>query len=42
MTWDCKHLANPNKVKHIKRIITMLGLYVPAIVTPRDLLGRKE
>jgi predicted nucleic acid-binding protein len=42
VTWNCRHLANPNKVRHVERINTMLGLHVPAIVTPRDLLGRKE
>lgn len=42
VTWNCKHLANPNKAKHVERINTMLGLYVPSIVTPRDLLRRKE
>jgi predicted nucleic acid-binding protein len=40
VTWNCKHLANPNKAKHIERINTRLGLHVPAIVTPRDLLRR--
>jgi predicted nucleic acid-binding protein len=40
VTWNCKHLANPNKAKHIERINTRLGLHIPAIVTPRDLLRR--
>jgi predicted nucleic acid-binding protein len=40
VTWNCKHLANPNKAKHVERINTGLGLHVPAIVTPRDLLRR--
>jgi predicted nucleic acid-binding protein len=42
VTWDCRHLANPNKARHVERINTRLGLHVPGIVTPRDLLGRKE
>lgn len=42
VTWNCKHLANPNKVRHVERINTRLGLHIPAIVTPRDLLGRME
>lgn len=41
VTWNCKHLANPNKARHLARINSMLGLHVPAIVTPRDLLGRE-
>ena len=42
VTWNCKHLANPNKAQHVRRINTMLGLHVPAIVTPQDLLGGTE
>lgn len=40
VTWDSKHLANPNKVMHIRRINSVLNLHVPELVTPRDLLGR--
>ncbi len=38
MTWNCKHLANANKFGHIRRVNTVLGLYVPAIVTPLEFL----
>ena len=41
VTWNCEHLANANKFGHIRRINTMLGLFVPAIVTPLELLGAK-
>jgi predicted nucleic acid-binding protein len=41
VTWDCRHLANPNKARHVARINTMLGLPVPVITTPLDLLRRK-
>ena len=37
--WNCEHLANANKFGHIRRINTMLGLFVPALVTPMELLG---
>jgi predicted nucleic acid-binding protein len=40
VTWDSKHLANPNKVTHIRRINAALNLHVPELLTPRDLLGR--
>jgi predicted nucleic acid-binding protein len=40
-TWNCKHLANPNKATHIQRINTALGLHVPELVTPQDLLRRR-
>jgi predicted nucleic acid-binding protein len=39
VTWNCQHLANANKFGHIRRVNAMLGLFVPAIVTPLELLG---
>ena len=42
ITWNCQHLANANKFGHIRRINTMLGLFVPAIVTPLELLGEGD
>ena len=38
LTWNCKHLANPNKFGHIRTINERLGLSVPRLVTPDDLL----
>lgn len=38
VTWNCRHLANPNKAAHIRRINMGLGLHVPKLVTPADLL----
>lgn len=40
-TWNCRHLANPNKVIHIRQINSALGLHVPELVTPQDLLRRR-
>ncbi len=39
LTWNCEHLANANKFQHIRIINTMLGLFVPSLVTPLELLG---
>jgi len=39
LTWNCRHLANANKFGHIRRINNLLGLFVPALVTPLELLG---
>lgn len=39
LTWNCRHLANANKFDHIRRVNTILGLIVPALVTPLELLG---
>ncbi|MBN1937532.1 MAG: type II toxin-antitoxin system VapC family toxin [Anaerolineae bacterium] len=42
LTWNCQHLANANKFGHIRRVNTMLGLYVPSLVTPLELLGEQN
>ena len=42
LTWNCNHIANANKFNHIRRINTMLGLFVPLLVTPLELLGGEE
>ena len=39
LTWNCQHLANAKKFAHIRRINTLLGLHVPALVTPLELMG---
>jgi len=40
VTWDRKHLANPNKLVHVTRITERLGVTAPVIATPRELLRR--
>ena len=42
LTWNCQHLANANKFGHIRRVNTLLGLFVPDLVTPLELLGEDE
>ncbi|MDP5338855.1 MAG: DNA-binding protein, partial [Nodularia sp. (in: cyanobacteria)] len=42
LTWNCRHLANANKFSHIKRVNVMLGLYVPMLVTPLELIGAQN
>lgn len=42
LTWNCNHIANANKFDHIRRINTLLGLYIPSLVTPLELQGGKE
>ena len=37
LTWNCNHLANANKRKHIRVINARLGLSTPEIVTPLEL-----
>ena len=42
VTWNCQHLANANKYGHIRRVNNLLGLYVPVLVTPLELLGEND
>jgi predicted nucleic acid-binding protein len=42
VTWNCQHLANANKFGHIRRVNNLLGLYVPVLVTPLELLGEDD
>ncbi len=39
LTWNCMHLANPNKFDFIARINRELGLTTPELKTPLDYLG---
>ena len=42
LTWNCKHLANANKFGHIRTVNTLMGLFVPNLVTPLELLGGED
>jgi predicted nucleic acid-binding protein len=42
VTWNCQHLANANKFGHVRRVNTLLGLFVPSLVTPLELLGGND
>ncbi len=37
LTWNCRHLANANKVKHLRVLNARLGLHVPIVTTPLTL-----
>ena len=39
LTWNCNHLANANKRRHIRVINTRLNLPTPEIVTPLELFS---
>ncbi len=41
LTWNCRHLANANKFDHIRLVNTSLGLFVPALVTPLELIAQE-
>lgn len=38
VTWNCRNLANANKFGHIRQLNTLLGLFVPTLVTPLELM----
>ncbi len=42
LTWNCNHLANANKRKHIRVINGRLGLTTPEIITPLELFIEEE
>ncbi len=42
LTWNCNHLANANKKRHIRVINGRLGLSTPEIITPLELFAEEE
>ena len=42
LTWNFKHLANPNKFGHIQNVNRRMGLHVPRIVAPPALLEEED
>jgi len=38
LTWNCAHLANANKFQHIHVVNQRLGLHVPILTTPLQLV----
>jgi hypothetical protein len=42
LTWNCAHLANANKQEHIRHVNGLLGLHVPIMTTPLELIDVQE
>lgn len=42
LTWNCQHLANPNKMDHIRLVNYELGLPMPLLTTPLNYLSGDE
>lgn len=42
LTWNCNHLANANKKRHIRVVNGRLGLATPEIVTPLELFAEED
>ena len=39
LTWNCLHLANPNKMEHLRLVNYDLGFPTPLVVTPLNYLS---
>ena len=39
-TWNCRHIANANKLEHVRRVHSMLGMATPLLITPYELLEK--
>ena len=37
LTWNCRHIANANKTRHLEVLNQRMGLTVPRLVTPHQL-----
>ncbi|MCZ7648865.1 MAG: type II toxin-antitoxin system VapC family toxin [Planctomycetota bacterium] len=42
LTWNCRHLANPRKRRHIEVVNGRLGLGVPMLLTPTNLMRNSD
>ncbi len=39
LTWNCRHIANPEVQRGIAEYLGQIGLFLPFICTPEELLG---
>jgi hypothetical protein len=39
LTWNCLHIANPNKMDHIRLVNFELGLPMPLLTTPMNFVS---
>lgn len=42
LTWNCNHLANANKRRHLETVNNRTGFVTPQIVTPLELFSESE
>jgi len=42
LTWNCRHLAHPSKIEHIRLVNYELGLPTPLLTTPLNYLSGDE
>ena len=39
LTWNCKHIANAKTLPRIHRVLSEMGIPIPVICTPEEMLG---
>jgi len=39
LTWNCKHIANAERLPAIKQFLSARGMFVPNVCTPEELMG---
>jgi hypothetical protein len=42
LTWNCRHIANPEMQRGIAAYLDQIGLFLPFICTPEELLGEEN
>lgn len=42
LTWNCRHIANPEIQRGIAAYLEQIGLFLPFICTPEELLGEEN
>lgn len=42
LTWNCRHIANANKFRHLEVVNARMGFATPKIITPHMLSGSEE
>lgn len=42
LTWNCRHIANPEIQRNIAAYLEQIGLFLPFICTPEELLGEEN
>jgi hypothetical protein len=41
-TWNCRHIANAELDRAIRRVVERHGYDVPSLCTPEELMGENE
>ena len=42
LTWNCRHIANAELHRAIRRIVEQYGYEVPSLCTPEELMGEQQ